>query len=119
MRVWAGIVVGEVMRMTNEIQLEGRLSRPPEERVLPSGDTIWTFRVVVAREPGSRPGVDWFDCTVRNGRLRRSVSTWGEGDVVRVGGALRRRFFRVGGQAESRVEVEAAAGRLIRRAGPA
>lgn len=109
----------EVMRMTNEVQLEGRLSRKPEEKVLPSGDTIWTFRVVVPREAGSRPGVDWVDCTVWTGRLRRSVAAWGEGDVVSVSGALRRRFFRVGGRPESRVEVEAVTGRLIRRADPA
>lgn len=105
--------------MTNQVQLRGRLSRPPEEKVLPSGDTIWTFRIVVPRDADGRPGVDWVDCAVWSGRLRRSVAVWGEGDVVEVSGALRRRFFRVGGRAESRVEIEACAGRLIRRAGPA
>jgi single-strand DNA-binding protein len=114
-----GIVIAEVMRMTNEIRLEGRLTRQPEEKVLPSGDTIWTFRLVVPRETGGRPGVDWVDCTVWSGRLRRSVASWGQGDVVAVSGALRRRFFRVAGRPQSRVEVEAVAGRLIRRAGPA
>lgn len=105
--------------MTNQVQLQGRLSRPPEEKVLPSGDTVWSFRVVVPREKGGRPGVDWVDCAVWGGRLRRSVSTWAEGDVVEVTGALRRRFFRVGGTPISRVEVEATSGRVIRRAGPA
>lgn len=105
--------------MTNLVQLEGRLSRAPEEKLLPSGDTVWSFRVVVPREEGSRPGVDWVDCAVWSGRLRRSVATWGEGDTVAVAGALRRRFFRVAGNPVSRVEVEATSGRVIRRADPA
>ena len=38
-------------------------------------------------------------------------------DVVDVSGALRRRFFRAGTATVSRVEVELARGRIIRRAG--
>lgn len=101
----------------NEVQLQGRLARAPEERTLPSGDTMWSFRIVVPRQ-GDRPGVDWVDCAVWSGRLRRSVATWGPGDVVEVRGALRRRFFRVAGAPVSRVEVEASHGRVIRRADP-
>ena len=67
----------------------------------------------------TRKGVDWVDCAVWGGRLRRSVAGWGTGDVVEVQGALRRRFYRVAGAAASRVEVEARSGPLIRRAGPA
>ncbi len=104
--------------MTNQVQLQGRLSRPPEEKVLPSGDTLWWFRVVVPREEGERRGSDWVDCAVWGGRLRRSVQTWSEGDVVEVHGALRRRFFQAGGRPVSRVEVEATSGRVIRRADP-
>lgn len=101
--------------MTNQVQLQGRLSREPEEKVLPSGDTVWSFRVIVPRGDGDRPGVDWVDCSVWAGRLRRTVAKWGAGDEVEVEGALRRRFFRVAGQSVSRVEVEASRGRLIRR----
>ncbi|MDN5893079.1 MAG: single-stranded DNA-binding protein [Nocardioides sp.] len=104
--------------MTNQVLLSGRLSRDPEEKVLPSGDSVWTLRVVVPRE-GDRKGVDWIDCSVWGGRVRRSVTGWAEGDDVEIQGALRRRFFRVSGAAVSRVEVEATAGRLIRRAVPA
>jgi single-strand DNA-binding protein len=114
-----GRLVVEVRAMTNQVQLQGRLSRPPEEKVLPSGDTVWSFRVVVPRPEGARPGVDWVDCSVWSGRLRRSVASWSVGDVVEVTGALRRRFFRVAGSPVSRVEVEASSGRLIRRADPA
>ncbi|KRF15552.1 single-stranded DNA-binding protein [Nocardioides sp. Soil797] len=105
--------------MTNTVVLEGRLSKAPEEKVLPSGDALWTVRVVVPRPDGDRPGVDWVDCSVWSGRLRRSVASWHEGDVVEVRGVLRRRFFRVAGAAVSRLEVEATGGKLIRRSGPA
>jgi single-strand DNA-binding protein len=107
------------MTVTNEVCLQGRLSREPEEKVLPSGDAVWVLRIVVPREDGDRKGVDWIDCAVWGGRLRRSVAGWAAGDEVEVQGALRRRFFRVAGSAASRVEVEARTGRLIRRAGPA
>lgn len=105
--------------MTNEVVLEGRLSKPPEEKVLPSGDAMWMIRVVVPRPEGARRGVDWVDCCVWSGRLRRSVAGWGEGDVVEVRGALRRRFFRSDGAPVTRLEVEATGGRLIRRSDPA
>lgn len=105
--------------MTSQVVLEGRLSRPPQEKILPSGDAVWTLRVVVPRPEGARRGVDWIDCSVWSGRLRRSVGTWSEGDVVEVRGVLRRRFFRADGAPVSRLEVEATGGRLIRRSGPA
>lgn len=102
--------------MTNEVVLQGRLSRPPEEKVLPSGDVVWLVRVVVPRAQGDRPGADWFDCAVWQGRLRRAVRAWAVDDVVHVEGLLRRRFYRAGGAPTSVVEVEARVARLIRRA---
>lgn len=105
----------------NEVRLVGRISQQPEERVLPSGDSVWVFRVVVARtgdrRAGGRQGVDALECAVWGGRVRRSVATWAVDDVVEVTGSVRRRFFRAGGAAASRVEVEVTGGRLIRRAG--
>ncbi|MDQ4053714.1 MAG: single-stranded DNA-binding protein [Actinomycetota bacterium] len=107
---------------TNEVLLRGRLSGTPEERVLPSGDTVWTFRVVIGRprEPvaaGSRRArVDTLECAVWVGRVKRSVPTWRDGDVVEVSGALRRRFFKTAGATVSRVEVDVARGKVIRRA---
>jgi single-strand DNA-binding protein len=101
----------------NEVRLVGRLSRDPELRTLPSGDALWTFRVVVPRpDPGpSRAVVDALDCSVWSGRPRRTVATWRAGDLVEVTGAVRRRFFRAGGGAVSRVEIEVSAARVIRR----
>ena len=105
----------------NEVRLVGRVSQQPEERVLPSGDSVWVFRVVVGRSgerrPGARPGVDALECAVWSGRVRRSVATWAVDDVVEVTGAVRRRGRSAGGAAASRVEVEVVTGRLIRRAG--
>ena len=103
----------------NEVRLAGRVSRAPEEKVLPSGDAVWTFRLVVPRgrrREGTRQTVDVLDCAVWAGRVRRSVATWAEGDHVEVTGALRRRFFRAGGATASRCEVEVTGGRLVRRA---
>ena len=103
----------------NEVHLIGRISQQPEERVLPSGDSLWTFRLVVPRSNDrsrSRQSVDALECAVWSGRVRRSVATWSAGDLVEVSGALRRRFFRTGGGAASRVEVEVATGKVIRRA---
>ena len=103
----------------NEVRLVGRISQEPVERVLPSGDSVWTFRLVVARAGDggkSRQTVDSLECAAWNGRVRRSVSCWSVDDVVEATGAMRRRFFRTAGGPASRVEVEVAGGRLIRRA---
>ena len=102
----------------NEVRLVGRVSQAPEERVLPSGDVLWTFRVVVPRPASSgRSSVDALECAAWSARARRSVASWQPDDVVEVSGAMRRRFFRSGAGAASRVEVEVSRGRVIRRAG--
>jgi single-strand DNA-binding protein len=106
----------------NEVRLVGRVSQAPEERVMPSGDTLWSFRVVVPRpdDPArSRHQVDAVDCCVWSGRVRRSVASWRVDDVVEVTGSVRRRFFRTAHGPASRFEVEVATGKLIRRAASA
>ncbi|GAA1479560.1 hypothetical protein GCM10009623_40060 [Nocardioides aestuarii] len=101
----------------NEVRLVGRLSAAPEQRTLPSGDEIWTFRLVVPRtRPQGRQTVDVLECVAWSARTRRSVACWSEGDHAEVSGALRRRFYRAGGATQSRVEVEVDRARLIRRA---
>ncbi len=106
---------------TNTVRLAGRISSAPTERELPSGDRLVTFRVVVARERSpmtakSRQTADWVDCAAWGGRARRSASSWRAGDRVVVEGALRRRFFRAGDGASTRLEVEMTGGRLLARA---
>lgn len=106
----------------NEVRLTGRLSQTPEERVLPSGDSVLLFRLVVDRPTnerettGSRQRVDVLDCAVWRGRVRASARGWAAGDTVAVVGAVRRRFFRAGGGAASRYEIEVLTGRRVRRA---
>jgi single-strand DNA-binding protein len=101
----------------NEVRLRGRLSGEPEERVLPSGDTVVSFRVVVDRPAGAgRARVDAVDCAAFRPGVRRSVLRWEAGDSVEVEGSLHRRFFVAGGGRASRYEVEV--GRAS-RVGPA
>lgn len=106
----------------NEVVLVGRLSAAPEERELPSGDVLVTFRVVVDRPARSLPdgvrsvSVDTLDCVAWTPGLRRTVSAWEPGDVVRIEGALRRRFWRAGPTAASRYEVEVAKAKRLQRA---
>jgi len=108
----------------NEVRLVGRLAASAEERELPSGDVVATFRVIVTRPAGSgRPdgrkgGVDTIDCVAWRAALRRTVNSWHEGDTVEVTGALRRRFWRGEAGASSRHEIEVAKATRVRRASP-
>lgn len=103
--------------MTNEVRLAGTVSRIPQQRELPSGDKVVTFRLAVPRPAGAqRSGSDWVDCAVWGSRLRRSVLRWELGDEVAVEGALRRRVFRSGAGVVPLVEIEVAEGRRLTRA---
>jgi single-strand DNA-binding protein len=106
----------------NDVRLRGRLSSAPTVRELPSGDSIVTFRVTVARDPTtarrgrpSGPSSDWVECVVWSARLRRSTLAWESGDRVDLEGALRRRFYRTGTQTATRLEVEVLSGRRVAR----
>jgi single-strand DNA-binding protein len=106
----------------NEVPLVGRLPAAPQERELPSGDRVVTWRLVVDRGPGRRPPegvrattVDTLECVAWTASLRRTALTLLPDDVVEVQGSLRRRFWRAGTGAASRCEVEAAALRRLNR----
>lgn len=109
----------------NEVVLVGRVSADPEDRELPSGDILTTFRLVVDRPPparrpreGSRPATtDTLDCVAWGGAVRRSARTVRAGDVVAVEGALRRRFWRSPAGAASRYEIELDTVKRLRKAG--
>ena len=113
--------VGRGVEHANEVRLVGRVSQAPELRTMPSGDPLWTFRVVVprkaaaARAPAGGAQVDALECAVWSGRCRRTVASWRAGDVVEVTGAVRRRFYRGGSGPVSRWEIEVSRARLIRR----
>ena len=106
----------------NEVVLVGRVPAPPEERELPSGDRLVTWRLVVERGPGRPPPpgvraatVDTLDCVAWTAPLRRAAAALLPDDVVEVRGALRRRFWRAGAGAASRCEVEATSVRRLSR----
>jgi single-strand DNA-binding protein len=107
----------------NSVRLVGRVSQLPEERELPSGDLVSTFRVIVPRDEQRgdrpRPTVDALECAAWTAMCRRSVRSWQPDDVVEVTGSLRRRFFAGATGRVSRVEVEVTKAKRIRRAGSA
>jgi single-strand DNA-binding protein len=107
----------------NRVELVGRVSHAGEERVLPSGDRLHAWRLVVPRAGGrSRVGgrgqVDVVDVTCWSAATRRVAGRLAEGDVVEVSGALRRRFFRGPTGLGSRYEVEAVTMRRVGTVAP-
>ena len=109
----------------NEVVLVGRVPAAPEERELPSGDRLVTWRLVVGRGPVRRPPpgvrpttVDTLDCVAWTAAARRSAAGLRPDDVVEVRGSLRRRFWRAGAGAASRCEVEASSVRRVSRRPP-
>lgn len=86
----------------NIVVLQGTLSRPAEERSLPSGDRLVAFEVTVRHPdaPTDTVPVTWTDAPV-------SVAALSTGTRVVVTGRVRRRFFRAGGVTASRTEVVA------------
>lgn len=109
-------MAAEPATRVNEVHLVGRLAAEAVDRQLPSGDTLTTFRLVVDRpERAPGPRVDTVDCATWRGDVRRTLASWSPGDVVRVDGELRRRFWRAGAGSASRYEVEVSrAKRLVR-----
>jgi single-strand DNA-binding protein len=82
----------------NRVHLAGRVSADPETRVLPSGDEIVSFRLIVRRGPAARRRskqvVDTIECAAWSSAMRRTVSRLEAGAEVEVTGQLRRRFSR-------------------------
>lgn len=94
----------------NEVRLIGRVSNDPEERTLPSGDSLVSFRLIVQRPPAARKHsaqtVDTIECVAWTAQARRAAQRRRPGEVVEVEGALRRRFTRTSGTPQSWVSVE-------------
>lgn len=94
----------------NQVRLVGRVSADPETRILPSGDEVVTFRLIVRRSAAARRRskqvVDTIECDAWSAAMRRSVSRLVAGAEVEVTGELRRKFSRGAGGAMSFVSVE-------------
>jgi single-strand DNA-binding protein len=108
----------------NEVVLVGRLAAQAEDRELPSGDVITSWRLVVDRPPlkgklldGKRPPtIDTVDCVAWTGAVQRTAAGWRTGDVLSIEGALRRRFWRGPVGASSRYEVEVSKAKRLAKA---
>ena len=107
----------------NEVLLVGRLAAAAQERELPSGDALSSFRLVVERPPARRATprtravtVDALECVVWTAALRKAAAAWEAGDVLEVQGSLRRRFWRAPTGASSRYEVEVVRAKRVARA---
>jgi single-strand DNA-binding protein len=86
----------------NVVVLRGRLSRPPEHRDLPSGDSLVAYEVTVERNGEKAESVP----VVCFGAAPSAADLEPDTEVVVVG-RVRRRFFRAGGSTQSRTEVVA------------
>jgi single-stranded DNA-binding protein len=88
----------------------GTLSRPPERRTLPNGETVLGLEVNVRAEGAGSETVNvaWYDAPA-------AAERWLDGEQLLVTGRTRRRFFRVAGRTESRTEVVAAVAVPTRR----
>jgi single-strand DNA-binding protein len=97
----------------NAVVVQGRLSADPAVRTLPSGDEVIVLRVVVPRGDGRS---DALDVAAWTAALRRRTRTWRSGDIVRIEGAVRRRFWRAPSGPVSRWEIHASTATRLQRA---
>jgi single-stranded DNA-binding protein len=86
--------------MLNVVALVGVLTRPAQDRVLPSGTRLLSLEVTVKPDQGAAETVPvaWFDAPAWATALQ-------DGDGVVVVGRVRRRVFRARGTTQSRTEV--------------
>lgn len=93
----------------NEVHLIGWVSGVPTLKLLPSGDQVVEFRIVVQREKpkSDRTEVDALDIAVWSTKLRKRACSLQEQEWVQVDGQLRRRFWRSPAGIASRWQVEA------------
>lgn len=94
--------------------LVGHLTRAPELRSLPSGDSVLTLELTMRSDgsPTESAPVAWF-------APPHQAMGWAVGEEVLVIGRTRRRFFRAGGVTQSRTEVVADTVTPTRRAATA
>ncbi len=103
------VLATEEFHPVNEVFLVGRVTSLAVEKVLPSGDKVVEFRVVIgrAKSRGTKKEVDTLDiaawsASARKAALAVKIDSW-----VQVSGAVRRRFWRAPTGLASRWQVEA------------
>jgi len=95
----------------NAVSLIGRLSGEPTEKILPSGDKVVEFRVVIAREgkpsKSKKSMVDTIDVAAWSAVNRKIALKLNEHSWVAISGSIRRRFWQSPAGLASRWQVEA------------
>ena len=103
------VILKDEFEPVNEVFLVWRVTSLAVEKILPSGDKVVEFRVVIgrAKSRGSKKEVDSLDIAAwtsvaRKAALAVKIDSW-----VQVSGAVRRRFWRAPTGLASRWQVEA------------
>jgi single-stranded DNA-binding protein len=100
----------------NEVTLVGRLSDVAQDKPLPSGGVLTTWRVIIKRERRDRgPYQDTINCVTFDPEVTTAVAECRPDDVIEVVGALRRRFYKSTSGTGNSHEVEAISVRLLQR----
>ena len=89
----------------NDVVLRGRVSQEAIEKVLPSGDKVVEFRLIITRDKQS--GVDTLDIASWSAKSRRTALTLAPSEWVEVSGSIHRRFWSSPTGLASRWQVEA------------
>jgi single-strand DNA-binding protein len=90
----------------NDVLLRGRVSQEAVEKVLPSGDKVVEFRLIVSRD--KQAGVDTLDIGSWSAKSRRTALSLLPDEWVEISGSIHRRFWSSPTGLASRWQVEAA-----------
>ena len=105
----------------NEVHLVGRVTSLATEKVLPSGDKVVEFRIVIGRAKSSKSSksskslnsrsgkkeVDSLDIAAWSAKSRKAAMSLKVDSWVEINGAVRRRFWQAPSGLASRWQVEA------------
>jgi single-strand DNA-binding protein len=89
----------------NDVLLRGRVSQEAVEKLLPSGDKVVEFRLIVSRD--NQSGVDTLDIGSWSSKSRRTALSLLPDEWVEISGSIHRRFWSSPAGIASRWQVEA------------
>ena len=89
----------------NDVLLRGRVSQEAVEKVLPSGDKVVEFRLIVSQD--KQAGVDTLDIGSWSAKSRRAALSLLPDEWVEISGSIHRRFWSSPTGLASRWQVEA------------
>jgi single-strand DNA-binding protein len=89
----------------NDVLLRGRVSQKAVEKLLPSGDKVVEFLLIVTRDKQS--GVDTLDIGSWSSKSRRTALSLAPHEWIEISGSIHRRFWSGPGGLASRWQVEA------------